>query len=319
LVTPQKEGGLGKTPTRNDKKALRESASTLLTDKSKFKKATNLEKAAAVKTLVESDQPLSPKEIKGIGRALTVIDLNRLEDSSFIKKLVAKAPGLKTYFATQQARLDELEGLSGRESASSLLTDKSKFKEATNLEKAAAVKTLVESDQPLSPEEIKGIGRAIPVIDLNPRQRPEDSSFIEKLVAKAPSLATYFGFSTGYAIKQARSQGTLPQLPTKELEGIFDDLKSDDITKILEEGSAAQKAKMVELALKKKFNIELKPDIDVSVIEKDPSKASEILTKLHFELARNNPDAILAKLEDLPKEEKQNRLNLWNKMIESTR
>ena len=195
-----------------------------------------------------------------------------------------------------------------RKSASSLLTDKSEFKKATNLEKAAAVMTLVENPQALTSEEIKGIRKALPVIDLNPQQRPEDLDFIKRLVAKAPSLAPYFGFDKSYAATQAREQETLTQLPIGELEGIFDILNDQDISNILQQGNKAQKAKIIELTLREKFKISPRITVD---IEQDPSGA---LRELHSELARNNPQDILTKSD----KEKQNLQELWNEMIKNT-
>ena len=224
------------------------------------------------------------------------------------------AGAISEMFKGPKVRLSQITSQPLRPIASSRLTDESQFKQATNPEKTEAVKTLVEHPQALNSEEIKGIRKALPVIDLNPQQRPEDLDFIKKLVAKAPSLAPDVGFDKSYAVTQARSQGTLTQLPTRELEEIFGNLEDDDIRNILAQGQEAQKAKIVELTLRKKFQIKVSPEITTE-IKQNPSAA---LGKLHSELARNNPQDILAKLEDLPKEEKQNRLDLWNKMIEST-
>jgi len=208
-----------------------------------------------------------------------------------------------------------------RESVSSLLTDKSEFKKATNLEKAAAAKILAESDQPLSSEEIEAIRRALPVIDLNPQQRPEDLLFIQKLLAKAPSLASYFGFDKSYAVTQARNQETLTKLPTRELQEIFDYLETDDIKRILESGEKAQKAKIIELTLKNKFKIKVSSEI-TDEIEKDPSAA---LTKLFYQLAGADQKKILediAKGLDLPKEQKEKQIKkleeLWNRMLQAS-
>jgi len=208
-----------------------------------------------------------------------------------------------------------------RESASKTISDK----KASPLERVAAAKILTESNQPLTQKEIDGIKRILPSIDLDPTQT-EDRAFIEKLVAKAPaSLASTFGISQRNAVQLSKTQGNLTKLPIKELEGVFDELKTDDIRTILEQGGEAQKAKIIELTLEKKFNIRVKPDINVNILEEQPERANEILSGLRLKLISQDPKSILEdklKEEGLSHKEKREEIekmmNLWDKMIEST-
>ncbi|MGB9637653.1 MAG: hypothetical protein ACPLY7_02530, partial [Microgenomates group bacterium] len=139
----------------------------------------------------------------------------------------------------------------------------------------AAIKTLAElENQPLEKEDIENLQKFLPQTEGLSRDQKIS------LLARAPSLAPSLGIDQRFAISASEKRGQLPRLPVSEIDKIFDNLTDNQKKMILEQGGLVQKAKTIELILRRDYQIKIRPDIDVKALETDPNQAPVILGQL---------------------------------------
>ncbi|MGB9598311.1 MAG: hypothetical protein ACPLZH_00465, partial [Minisyncoccales bacterium] len=234
-------------------------------------------KAKAISLLGEKKSELSPeqqgtldtqiKQFTGTAKAILRDDTRSFAEKHAAYKFL-EDPNIGAPITNKER--EEMQTLM-RESASQTLKDKN----ASPMEKGAAIKTLAElENQPLEKEDIENLQKFLPQTEGLSRDQKIS------LLARAPSLAPSLGIDQRFAISASEKRGQLPRLPVSEIDKIFDNLTDNQKKMILEQGGLVQKAKTIELILRRDYQIKIRPDIDVKALETDPNQAPVILGQL---------------------------------------